>query len=269
MADIVEDKDVEQEEGLTLIEGIVPHDGKEPFADLRSTILSLKETMDNSRWQMAEIFFQINSEGIYQRWGYNSFEQYVEMDVSMSSRTAQYLVAMFNWFANEVGPQLSDEDRDEMLLGIRGLGWAKAKCLVGVAGEEDVLEWIARAKEMTSSELQAETKRALVEKDGGDPGEVKTTKSMTTSFDEDQYVIIEAALSKAQDISGEKKKGNLWALIAQDFVSTNTTKPDEQDKNRERYFQKIGSIYNVNLIAVDPETKKVIHGKKYVKAISK
>ena len=264
----IETSEEGSDSGLVAMDGVVAHDGEEPFGELREEVLHLKQVMDKSRWQMSEIFFKINDETIYQRWGYSSFEQYVETEVQMSSRMAQYLVAMYNWYANELGPHMEKDDRDKMIEGVRDIGWTKAQCLIGVTDADNVMEWIERAKDMTSAELKTETRKALVEQDGGDPDEVKDTKQLSAVLSMDQYAKVEEAMSLAEKFAESKKKSHLLSLICQDYIATTMAQEEGGQKNRSKYFDKIGAQFGVKFVAMDKETGKVVHGKRVLKKLA-
>jgi len=248
-------------------EGIVPADGKEPYADIRKSVIELKETIDKSRWRLAEVLFAIHDQTIFQRWGYNNFDQYVSTEVKMTERTAQYLVSMYGWFVHDMGPKLSEEDRKEMIDGVRELGWTKARSLIGVTTPENVQEWIEKAKKLSSTELQNAVKKALVEKGGGNPSDVKDMKRMSVAFADEQYDIVQQALGLAEQKAESNKKGHLLSLICQDFVATTMAQTDGGQRSKGKYFDKIGAQFGVRLIAVDIETKKVVHNKKVLEGL--
>jgi hypothetical protein len=242
---------------LKVVGDVVPATGDEPYADLRKEILHLKDSIDKARWRMAEMFFQVHDESIFYRWGYTSWEQYVDSEIGMTVRTAQYLTAMYSWFVVEIGSQMSDEAREAMIGGVRELGWTKARCLVGVAGVDDVSDWIKKAKDMSCDDLTVATKKVLTERQGGDPGEVETMKSFSCRVAEEQLTIIVQALETAGIVLESDKRGHALSMICQDYVANNAAQSDEGQKARGRYFDKIGAQFGVRLIAVDKETKQL------------
>jgi len=250
-------------------DGVVPHDGSEPYANLRQQVLDLKETIDQSRWLLAEVLFKVHDGTIFHRWGYNNFEQYVRTEVKMTERTGQYLVAMYNWFVNEIGPHLeSDEERQRMIDGVRKLGWTKARCLIGITTPDNVFKWIEDALPLSSTELQSLARKALVEKKGGKAEDVKDMKAFNLRLADDQHAIVLQAISLAGQIAESDKKGHLLSLICQDFVATNMAQNDAGQKNRGKYFNKIGAMFGVKLIAVENESGKVVHNAAVLKKIT-
>lgn len=254
---------------LKIVDGIVPHDGTEDDADLRQEVLDLKETMDQSRWRMAAAFDKIHDESIFQRWGYSNFDQYVETEVEMTVRTAQYLVAMYRWFMYDIEGDISDERREKIVGEVRKLGWTKARHLIGITNSENIDDWLKKAQEMSSSDLQKESKRALLEKEGGDPDDVKDVKRMTFAFLDDQHVPVEQALELAGAIAESDKKGHLLSLVCMDYVATNMAQKEAGQKNRGKYLDRIGAQFGVKIMAVDKNTNEVVHGKSVFNKISK
>lgn len=254
---------------LQVVKGVVPHDGQEAYADLRTKVLGLRESIDKSRWEMAECMFKIHDESIYQHWGYNSYDQWVSVEMGMTVRTAQYLTAIYNWFMNEIGEKLSSADRNKMIDGIRKLGWTKARCLVGVTNKDNVHDWIKKAEGMSSTELESEAKRELAKIQGHDPGAVDNMTNMSFRVADEQRTIVENALSVAENIADSNKKGHLLSLICQDFVASNMAKKGAPEKARGKYLDRIGAQFGVSVVAVDKETGKVVHGATTLKKIKK
>jgi len=252
---------------LKVVDGIVPHDGTESDAKIRQKVLDLKETMDKSRWEMAVVFYKIHDESIFQRWGYNNFDQYIETEVKMTVRTAQYLLAMYRWFMFEIEGDFSKERRAEIIEAVRNLGWTKARHLIGITDASNIDEWIKKAQEMSSSDLQSAARKALIEKNGGNPDDVKDIKRMTFGFQDDQHVPVEQALELAGVIAESDKKSHLLSLICMDYVATNMAQKEGGQKNRGKYFDKIAAQFGVKFVAVDKDTNEVVHGKAVLKKI--
>jgi hypothetical protein len=248
-------------------DGVVPHDGKEPYAKLRREVLDLKETIDQSRWRLAEKLFEVHDGTIFHRWGYNNFEQYMETEVKMKERTGQYLVSMYNWFVNEIGPQMEDAARDKMIEGVRQLGWTKARCLIGITTPDNVFKWIEDAQRLSSTELQSAARKALVEKKGGKSKDVEDMKTLSLRLADSQHAIVLQAIELAGKIADSDKKGHLISLICQDFVANTRAQDNAGQKNRGKYFNRIGAMFGVKLIAVDTETGKVVHNEAVLKKI--
>jgi len=249
---------------LKVVGDVDEHGGEVPYAEIRSQVIKLKEEMDRSRWQLAECLYRVHDENIFQRWGYNNFEQYIENEVQMNVRTSQYLVAMYNWFVAYLGPKVKKKGKkvyEQMISDVKEIGWTKARYLVGVVEEDNVMEWLEKAKELTGVELQMEAKRLLVEEAGGDPKKVKDSKSFTATMMDDQRMIVDQAIELASKTAESKKKGHLLSLICQDYVATNMAQSEGGQKNKSKYFDKIATQFGVKFVAVDQTTEKIVHGR--------
>jgi len=254
---------------LKTIEGIVPHTGKEPYSDLRKAVLDLRGMIDKSRWELAGNLWKIHDETIYRHWGYINWDQYVEVEVGTTVRTTRYLISMYGWFVHEIGKEIADDtEREKMIEAVRELGWTKGRCLVGVANVDNVYDWIEKAQNMSSADLENETRKALAAKDGIDPDSVEKMKVFSCGrVTEEQHEIIEQALEMGEEALGSKKKGHIISMICQDYVATNMAQ--KGDRNRGKYLDRIGAQFGVKLIAVDKETNKVVHGKAVLDKIQK
>jgi hypothetical protein len=261
---------------LTVVDGgpdlgvqIIPIEKDKVHGKLRKKIVELQSSIDRSRWELAGELNKVNDKTLYVQWGYPSWEKYVSGEVHLNVRTAQYLCAMYVFFTKKLGEKIADDqEREEMIEAVKELGWTKARCLVDICTPKDYKEWFELARKLSSSELEAETKKALVRKNGGDPDNVQSMKTFTTKLAEGQQEIVDQAFEIAGGIADSKKRGHLLSLICQTFVSDNMAKDEGKDKNRNRMLRRIAATYGVELIVVDPDTKKVLLGKKLLEKVS-
>lgn len=245
-------------------------DADNTFSDVRKNILELKNSLDKSRWLLAEALFDVFDGNMFHRWGFNNFDQYVEVEVGLTTRTAQYLVSMYRWFVHKIGPKMPDDECKEMISEVKDLGWAKAKSLVKVTTPENVTRWIKKAKELSSEDLKIAVQDEYNKKKGIKDDDVKGMKGLNFGrvFVE-QHDIVMQALAIAEKQAESDKKGHLISLVCQDFVATNMAQTEGGQRDRSKYFDKIAAQYGVKFIAVDIETGKVVHGNKLLDGLNK
>ena len=261
-------------------EGIIPHTGKEAAAELRQRVLRYKDEVDSARWNYAQALWEVKDEAAYANWGYPNFEKYIEVELNVKLRTVQYLTSMYEYFAFSLVGNLDDmsvsekdklnayKRRNDIIEDVKKLGWTKAKCLVDVLTLENADKWIKKATELPLNELEAEAKKALNKKKGiTDPVEVM--KFVSFKLAEEQLEIVENAIELASGPAVSEKRGHLISLICQDFVATNMAQTDSGKTKYGSYFDKIGSMFGMRLIAVDKETGKVVHGVELFESMNK
>ncbi len=253
--------------------GVIPHTGKERDAKLRSAVIRSRETIDEARWNLAEALYKIHDMSAWANWGYGSWKDYVEREVGSTVRTAQYLTSMFHYFTIQLLDDVKDCDqddpkfvdaikrRDDIIRELKPLGWTKAKSLVGVIRRDNADEWIEKAKDSSSSDLESKAKIALNKDKGGGGEDIEPMKKVTLSLSESQYEIYENALELAGTKLESSKRGHLLSMICQDFLATTMGQTDAGQKKYGSYLNKIGAQFGVRIIGVDKETGKIVHGK--------
>ena len=61
------------------------------YDDLRTEVIDAKNGIEKQYWRLATALFTVWNESAYEEWGYNSFADYVDNELSMQRRKAQYL----------------------------------------------------------------------------------------------------------------------------------------------------------------------------------
>lgn len=265
-------------EGTELPDSVIPHTGREQFAAVRKSVIKYRGEIDNARWKLSEALFKVHDETIYAHWGYPSWEVYVSTEVGMTVRTAHYLVSMYGYFQIDLledvdGLKATDERRikavarrDEIVEQIKELGWTKGKCLVGVLNRDNADEWLKKAREMSSTELEGEAKRAIQEA-AGLTEEVEVKKGVSFRMTEGQLEPVENALEMAGGLLDSSNRGHQLSMICQDFVATNMAQKDKGSNRMGSYLNKVGAVFGVRIIAVDKETGKVVHNESLIKEL--
>lgn len=260
---------------------IIPHTGKEDYHELRHAVQEQRSVIDNARWLLAEALSRVNDNQIYHHWGYPSWELYVKTEVEMTSRTAHYLISMYEWFTVNIIDHVKDLDpedpkrvdavarRDEIIKSIKEMGWTKGKCLVGVLDLSNADEWIARANSMSATELEGVAKKALQELHGMPSTGIETMKNVSFRLAEDQLSVVENAIQHGGGVLESEKRGHILSMICQEYLSTSMAQKEEGQSKKSRHFEKLGAIFGVRFIAMDKETGKIVHGETLFKELVK
>lgn len=132
---------------------------------IRYRIQDITRRVDESRLELGALFFRVRLNAIYVRWTspvtgkkYQTWEEYVDTESAFSVRSIQHMVAMWWWFSElNAFPQIKDR--------INGIGWGKARILVGLADDQNYEAWFSLAETVPQAKL-AMSARAAMDKVG-------------------------------------------------------------------------------------------------------
>lgn len=132
---------------------------------IRYRIQDITRRVDESRLELGALFFRVRLNAIYVRWTspvtgkkYQTWEEYVDTESAFSVRSIQHMVAMWWWFSElNAFPQIKER--------INGIGWGKARILVGLADDENYEAWFSLAESVPTAKL-AMSARAAMDKVG-------------------------------------------------------------------------------------------------------
>jgi len=230
-------------------------------------------------------------QSLFKKWGYADFGEYCEREVGLRKRTGENLRYAYWWFS------VSEEMPEEVIQDLVSLGRSKVYLLSGFATRESVVLWIDKAHTLTYEQLKTAIKAAKsVIAGSGDDGEERPQDgnegidilhpgsgssgsggsgassdskplpkpeemhSLQTSFYDDQWDTIQAALDRAKKVSKSEKINHNLDLICQDFLTNNDFSGDTE-KDRSAFLGKLERKLGIMLIAVDPNTGKPVHGR--------
>lgn len=259
--------DSESEDSLNSF--IVPIEEDAVNGPLRKKVIDTKDTMDKARWNLAEFLSIMNDGKLFQQFGYPTWDKYINGEVKIHVRTSTYLCTMFLFYTGILAPKLDEEDRAPMIERVRGLGWKKACSLVDVCDENNYKEWIDKAEKLTAEELTSETKKILVARAGGDPDQVSTSKTFSAKLDEGEREMVVEALDHAGRTLNSKNKGQQLAMICQQYVADNAAKNHVKGEELVRTFMRLGAVFGLDLVAIEPGTNKVVVGQDVLNRIVK
>jgi hypothetical protein len=200
---------------------------------LRQEILTLKDNIENSYFELARRLYVVYENDFYKEWGYKDFEEYCQKELNFSERKGRYLVSVWRYLVIE------NQFGTKELEMLKDVGWTKMRTLIRVINKENLADWIEQAKKLTADELNVKTKQALLEQlsEGEEvEGEiVKEVKRFSCTLVDDQIKVVDKAFEIAEKIAKSDKKGYLLTLICLDFLSTKTG----IDNNLENFIAEI------------------------------
>lgn len=178
-------------------------DGTEAIQDVQSTtdnesnrvrqeILDTRRRIEESFVQFAEQLHNIWRNSLFLDWGYSSFRDYVEDELSLKYRRARYLTSIAS-AVHELGLDWED---------VQAIGWTKARSLLPYlrnnAGQNSD-EWLDYARESTVRELEQRVKQGTLpgtESEVEDPEQQKV--KYTLEFDMDQSQLFNDCVEHAK-----------------------------------------------------------------------
>jgi len=251
----------------------IPREVAEDPELIRGRIVTLKNTIDNAYFELAQLLYKVWNGGqdgkpLYLQWGYASWNEYVEKELDFAIRKAQYLISIWSWFGVELGDETVIEK-------IRPLGWTKVKELVGVVSAANADEWIEKARDMSSTMLADEARAVLKAKkekeaadkagagssdSDGDKDKIEKLSHISFGLYEGQLQTVTAAMERAKELAGSDKKGYLLELICQDWLATNDAMRGTKKANVSKFMRKFEKLLGIRIVAIDPEAKEILCG---------
>ena len=220
-------------------------------AEVRKRIIDLRRRVDDSYWELSQSLSEVYSGSYYIAWGFQSWKEYVESELEFAPRKAQYLVSIQDWFGRM---------KPEVKAWVQGLGWTKAKELVGIVTEENAADWKARLDGLSYREILEQ----ISQKDDSEPTPItgdtekvqneKPAKKAFALFPE-QTSNVEAAIEKAKKLANTEKDGHVLDPICSDFLATNAGTDDFEGVIRR--LEKSSGLF---LIAYDKGNDKIVYG---------
>lgn len=241
---------------------------------IRNRIVKLKEIIEDSYFEIAGLLYIIYNKRLFYKWGYHSFEEYVNEELSFGRRKADYLRDIWYYFGVEVGDSV-------VLHKVAGLGWTKVKELVGVVTPKNVDDWVELGGRLNTIQLKNEVRiykarRKIGEGSSSGSGstpisveEMEThepTFRMNFMLYEEQFRNIQDALEKAGELGKSSVKSNQLSLMALSFLSSIGFKGSSSKRKEyiSKYFKTIADNMDVDLVVVDRKTNKILLGEELI-----
>ena len=225
--------------------------------ELRREVIEAKKMTEKAYWRLAVALFTVWNESAYHEWGYNSFNDYVDNELDMQRRKAQYFVAIAGWFS---------EQSESVQAWVKELGWTKARELVGIVDETNANEWRDVAEGSSYRELADRVKEAKAnaesESEPGSTVDEDKPKAKRFMLFDGQMTNVESALARAKINANTEKDGHALDMICVEYLAQNGQLNTVDD-----YLRRIEQIIGKQLIAFDSETGEVEYGSETLDAM--
>jgi len=255
--------DAAKEAADLAVVGDAADSGEYENKEIREKILDLLAKSEDLNWDLAVVLETAYAGDMYRQWGFDSFRSYVEEELNIKIRKAQYLVQITEWFKKMPG---------NIQAWVRELGWTKARMLMHVVTVENAAEWRNKVAGKSVAEIEKMLKEAKGsggegggggDGEGGSDGEgAEKPKKKSFSLFDPQYENVERALEKASEMSGSDKEGNNLDLICTEFLATNAGVDTPQD-----LFRKIEKITGLSIVAYNLEKDSVAYGSELIEQL--
>jgi len=136
-------------------------------------LIDLRAKYEETYFEIAHLLYRVSEERLFTAkslGGYETFKDYVELELEFTVRKAQMLAAVHWWFC------IAQEGRPKLIQGAREIGWTKAHQLVKVVDEKNADKWFELAKSVTKDELAKHVRAALQSAGKTKDRRVKDTK---------------------------------------------------------------------------------------------
>lgn len=232
------------------------------YADIRRQVKHLRGKVEEGYWSLGVILEEVYSKDLYRKWGFESWQEYVEQEVDFGIRKAQYLLKLQEWF-------------DTMTPAVQGwmkqMGWTKARMLMHVITQENAQEWRNRVEGKTVAQIEAMLKneKSSGSGDGGGDGtgskdKDNESRKFSATLMGTQYDTVMSAIENAKEKGDTEKDGQALTLICVDYLATNTNVEDRGD-----ILATLEKLWGLKIIAIRPsdsddEEDDVVYGADFI-----
>lgn len=163
-------------------------------------------------YKLGGLLVDIKTKNIHVQEGYEDtaegFIEFVKDNIGPKKRTAYYIMSTYKRLREA---NLTSED-------LKGIGWTKARLLKDIKDNDELLEYIEKAKTMTRAELEAELQGRRREN-----GSEK--QRFTFSLQQDVSELVNQALDHAMDEVGDDKNKAFELIILHYLLTEAGVKP--------------------------------------------
>lgn len=228
--------------------------------ELRERVSKLREKIDNNSIELCKYLWTIYRKGFFRDWGFQNFREYVDKEVTFKIGKAMSYVRI--WDALQ-----QNEDMAQKVLSV---GWAKARELISVVTEENVEQWVDKAKHLNLEgvikEVRAERNRLVpddekqalenAEEAEGTAMDI-TRKSVNLQFKIADYHTYCQALDKVKSEHAGLSNAEITALICADFIGSN----NHDGRGAQwvlQFIKKYERPFGIKITVTDAKTGQVI-----------
>jgi hypothetical protein len=179
---------------------------------------SLIESVDFSYFKLGGVLSAIQDNDWWNDDSPN-FRSFIEDNFGLHYRKAMYLIKIYDGLVDAEIPWYK----------VSKLGWTKLKELADILTLENVDEWVEKANNMTTLNLQAAVKafkqiEAGISLDGTTPPDSSGVSTITFKVHPDQKETINEAIEQAMEDSDTEFKGVALEAICLNFLAGGSTK---------------------------------------------
>jgi hypothetical protein len=224
--------------------------GELEHAEIRKRVRDLKDRAQENYWALSIELVQVYDGDLYRSWGFDSWIQYVQEELDIDKRTAQYLVKVQKWL-DRMTPQIRD--------WAKSLGWTKARMIMHVVDKSNATEWkhrldgktVKQIQDILDAEKEPSAEPGGVGGEPGDPGvggeTVERTRKRSFALYSEQDELVTKALNKAKEEAQSEREGNLLTLICTDYLANNT-----DIFSRDDYLKMVEKNLGIRIVAMQP-----------------
>lgn len=189
--------------------------------DMRLEARKLADTISESFVNLGGVLYKVFASKAYEDFGFETFDEYCELDVGYQRRKCQYLMSIWNAMENK----LTDESVKKRL---KDLGWTKASRIaphITDANAEEILKeveglGVSEVEEAMSIRRGKKNKKSSEERQGLDAEDVR---QLSLDIIKPHYDNLKLAMDLAGEITGTQSKGQQLDLLATEFLTSNST----------------------------------------------
>jgi hypothetical protein len=252
---------------LALVEAKVEVDSTK----VRQRALELKGQMETAFIELCWLYRHIQLKQLYRNWGYTNFKEYSINELKLPPSKPLYLASIYKNLHEKQGPDVFEK--------VMSVGWSKAKDLHRVVTRENMDYWIQKASHLSVVSLIKEVKAELRKKIPDDPKDAleqessvrgtpveEEMKTITLSFDYNDYLAFSNACELIQSASPNLTKSQVIGLLSAEYLGGNSLQPDANADTKAKsqelaisMIQKIAKVFSLEVMALDSQ-KSFVHG---------
>lgn len=197
-------------------------------AEIRKRLKQYKKTVDDAYIQMGRDLYLAYHRRFYQKWGYDTFTDYVEQEVGIAKTRAERLRRIWTKYVKKlkVAPKQ-----------LQGVGFTNAFTMLSVVDASNVHSWIERAKTSSWRDLDLAVQ---VAKSPSGPGidSMEVATSTGTTIVDDEVVSVDPYDNPDPPSGSDPRRSWNFKLYPSQFKvldaaisEARRTKPDEMAEN--------------------------------------
>jgi len=225
---------------------------------IRKRISDLAESIQDSTWELSKLLYDVSKRHLYRKWGFETFEEYVEEDMVFGIRKANYLKRIQEWLMG-LPAELQEEIKDS------DIGWAKVKEIAGMDDNKKIKSLVASAKDMPVGEFTDYARKVRNELDGGSD-DTESMHRLAFQVLETELNNIEEAIKIGQEIT-QKGRSEALSLICTEFVGGHAVQKGEKI-DIHHYLSQVERTTGLKIVALNEADKTIVFGHKTVEKIT-